>query len=83
MAYTRIMLRATGGPDQLQVEQVDDLPQPGPGQVRVKVLSAGTGFTDTIIREGQYPGVKDKPPFVPGYDWFGLIDALGEGVDGL
>jgi len=43
-------------------------------------LSAGTGFTDTIIRQGQYPGVKTKPPFVPGYDWFGVVDALGEGV---
>jgi NADPH:quinone reductase-like Zn-dependent oxidoreductase len=83
MTYQRVMLQAFGGPEQLQLEQVKDLPEPGPGEIRVKVLTAGTGFTDTIIRQGQYVGVKEKPPFVPGYDWFGVVDALGEGVDNL
>jgi NADPH:quinone reductase-like Zn-dependent oxidoreductase len=83
MSYKRVMLQAFGGPEQLQLETVDELPQPAPGEVRVKVLSAGTGFTDTVIRQGQYPGVKQKPPFVPGYDWFGVVDALGAGVTAL
>jgi NADPH:quinone reductase-like Zn-dependent oxidoreductase len=83
MSFKRILLQAFGGPEQLVLERLDELPQPAPGEVRVRVLSAGTGFTDTIIRQGQYPGVKDKPPFVPGYDWFGVVDALGEGVEGL
>lgn len=83
MSYQRIMLRATGGPEELQLETVEKLPEPAAGEIRVKVLSAGTGFTDTIIRQGQYPGVKQKPPFVPGYDWYGIVDALGEGVTGL
>jgi len=83
MIYKRVVLKAFGGPEQLQLEQMSGLPVPGPGQVRVKVLSAGTGFTDTVIRQGQYPGVKTKPPFVPGYDWYGLVDALGPGVTGL
>jgi NADPH:quinone reductase-like Zn-dependent oxidoreductase len=83
MSYQQVMLRAFGGPEQLQLETVTELPQPAAGEVRVKVLSAGTGFTDTIIRRGQYPGVKQKPPFVPGYDWFGIVDALGEGVNDL
>lgn len=83
MNYQRVILKAFGGPEQLQLEQVSGLPRPGPGQVRVKVLSAGTGFTDTVIRRGQYPGVKTKPPFVPGYDWYGVIDELGPGVTGL
>ena len=83
MSYQRVVLRAFGGPEQLQLEVVDELPRPGQGEVRVRVLSAGTGFTDTIIRQGQYPGVKDKPPFVPGYDWFGVVDALGDGVTEL
>ena len=80
MGFRQIVLRDFGGPEQLQLHTVEALPEPGPGEVRVKVLSAGTGFTDTIIRQGQYPGVKTKPPFVPGYDWFGVVDALGEGV---
>ena len=83
MSYQRVMLRAFGGPEQLHLETVAELPCPGPGEVRVKVLSAGTGFTDTVIRQGQYPGVKQKPPFVPGYDWFGVVDALGAGVTAL
>jgi len=67
----------------MELREESTLPEPGLREVRVKVLSAGTGFTDTIIRRGQYTGVKDKPPFVPGYDWFGIVDALGEGVDSL
>jgi NADPH:quinone reductase-like Zn-dependent oxidoreductase len=77
------MLAAFGGPEQLELQTIETLPQPAAGEVRVKVLTAGTGFTDTIIRQGQYPGVRTKPPFVPGYDWFGLVDALGEGVTDL
>ena len=37
-------------------------------------------FTDVIIRKGQYPDLKEKPPFTPGYDTVGEVDALGEGV---
>lgn len=83
MRYKRVMLTAFGGPEMLRVETVEGLPEPGPGEVRVRVLAAGTGFTDTIIRQGQYVDVKDKPPFVPGYDWFGVVDKLGSGVTGL
>ena len=83
MTYRRVLLTEFGGPDKLHLETVEALPEPGPGEVRVRVLTAGTGFTDTIVRQGQYVGVKEKPPFVPGYDWFGVVDALGEGVDEL
>lgn len=78
--WQHILLTAIGGPDKLQLVSEPTLPEPGPGQVRVKVLTAGTGFTDTIIRQGQYPGVKQKPPFTPGYDWFGVVDAIGSDV---
>jgi NADPH:quinone reductase-like Zn-dependent oxidoreductase len=80
MQYQRVMLTAFGDPEVLQVQTVDGLPEPAAGEIRVKVLTAGTGFTDTIIRRGQYVDVKDKPPFVPGYDWFGVVDKLGAGV---
>lgn len=80
MSFKQVLLKDFGGPEQLIVETVAELPSPGPGEVRVKVLTAGTGFTDTIIRQGQYTGVKEKPPFVPGYDWFGVVDELGPGV---
>ncbi|NNL12047.1 MAG: zinc-binding dehydrogenase, partial [Pseudomonadales bacterium] len=67
MAYKKIVLQAFGGPEQLKVVEEPELPEPVAGEVRVKVLAAGTGFTDTIVRQGQYVDVKDKPPFVPGY----------------
>ena len=77
------VLSEFGGPEKLQVRTIPDLPEPTEGQVRVKVLTAGTGFTDTIVRQGQYVGVKEKPPFVPGYDWFGVVDKVGPGVTAL
>lgn len=82
-SWQRIALTAFGGPEMLRVVNETTLPQPGPGQIRVRVRAAGTGFTDTIIRLGQYPGVKQKPPFTIGYDWFGTVDAIGTGVTGL
>lgn len=83
MTWQRIELTAFGGPENLRVVQESHLPEPAPGQVRVKVLTAGTGFTDTIIRQGQYVDVKDKPPFTLGYDWFGVVDKVGAGVTQL
>ncbi|MFN8414496.1 MAG: zinc-binding dehydrogenase [Anaerolineales bacterium] len=46
-------------------------------------LATSACFTDTMIRKGIYYGVKQKPPFAPGYDVVGVIDELGEGVTHL
>lgn len=78
--WQHVDITAFGGPDNMKVVCESALPLPTAGQLRVKVLTAGTGFTDTIIRQGQYVDVKDKPPFTLGYDWFGVVDAVGEGV---
>lgn len=80
MSYKQVVLKTFGGPEQLSVETVNELPQPRQGEVRARVLAAGTGFTDTVIRKGQYVGVKEKPPFVLGYDWFGIVDEVGPGA---
>ncbi len=56
------------------------LPEPGPGEVRVKVLAAGTGFTDTFIRRGRYPDFKGPLPFTPGYELVGIVEKAGPGV---
>jgi hypothetical protein len=45
----------------------------GPGEVRIKVLAGGTGFTDTFIRRGPLP-------FTPGYDLVGVVETTGPGV---
>ncbi|MCC5857810.1 MAG: zinc-binding dehydrogenase [Ectothiorhodospiraceae bacterium] len=77
MPYTRVRLNAFGGPENLDLETVADLPEPGPGEVRVRVLVTSAAFTDVMIRKGMYPDVKDKPPFTPGYDMVGVVDAPG------
>lgn len=83
MGYQHIVVTAKGGPEVLQLVTESTLPEPGPGEVRVKVLAAGTGFTDTAIRRGNYPDVKNPHPFTPGYDFAGEVDKLGTEVSGL
>jgi NADPH:quinone reductase-like Zn-dependent oxidoreductase len=56
------------------------IPDPGPGEVRIKVLAAGTGFTDTMIRRGRYPDFKGPLPFTPGYEIVGVVEKMGPGV---
>ena len=80
MPYTRVRLNAFGGPEELTLETVAQLPEPGAGEVRVRVLVTSAAFTDVMIRKGMYPDVKDKPPFTPGYDMVGIVDTVGPGA---
>jgi NADPH2:quinone reductase len=57
-----------------------DVPEPGPGEVRIEVRAAGINFADVMQRRGHYPGGPDAP-YVPGLEAAGTIDATGEGVD--
>src|SRR6266542_2742254 len=71
----RVVVDHFGGPEVLRVVE-GDVPQPGPGEVRVRVLAAGVSFTDAQLRAGTYLGVP-KPPFTPGYDLVGVVEELG------
>src|SRR3954468_5285541 len=62
----------------LVVEQVAPA-VPEPGQTRVKVEATGLCHTDIHAAHGDWP-VKPEPPFVPGHEGVGVIEALGEGV---
>jgi D-arabinose 1-dehydrogenase-like Zn-dependent alcohol dehydrogenase len=55
-----------------------DLPQPGPGKVRIKVQACGVCHSDTVVKDGLIPGI--QYPRVPGHEVIGVIDALGQGV---
>lgn len=77
-----VRLERFGGPEALAVVE-QPMPTPGRGEVLVKVLAASVQFTDVILRKGQYPDLKDKPPLVLGYDLVGEVVALGEGVTSL
>jgi NADPH:quinone reductase-like Zn-dependent oxidoreductase len=58
------------------------VPEPGPGQVRVRVLAAGVGYADVMAQHGGYP-LAPKIPFTPGYDFAGIVDRLGPGATGV
>ena len=73
----RVVVDHFGGPEVLTVVE-DDIPEPGPGEVRVRVLAAGVSFTDSQLRAGTYLGVP-KPPFTPGYELVGVVEKLGPG----
>ena len=58
------------------------VPEPGRGEVRLKVEAASVNFPDILICQGKYQ-LKLEPPFTPGMDMAGTVDALGEGVETL
>ena len=70
-----IQVSRPGGP----FEMVDrEIPQPGPRQVRVKVQACGLCHSDSLTKEGHFPGV--TYPRVPGHEVAGVIDAVGSEV---
>jgi NADPH:quinone reductase-like Zn-dependent oxidoreductase len=80
MRWQHIRIARFGGPDVLELVEEAAVPEPGPGEVRIKVLAAGTGFTDTFIRRGRYPDFKGPLPFTPGYELVGTVEKMGPGV---
>ncbi len=79
MKHHRVVVTRHGGPDVLQVVE-EDLPEPGAGEVRVKVLAAGISAYDLMYRRsGKLPGTP-RVPFTLGEDIVGVVDKLGEGV---
>ncbi len=70
-----------GPPEVLEYVELPDV-DPGPGEVRVAVRAAGINFADITARMGLYRDA-GKPPFVTGYEFAGVVDAIGEGVEGV
>jgi D-arabinose 1-dehydrogenase-like Zn-dependent alcohol dehydrogenase len=71
-----MVVREANGPFELEERET---PEPGPGQVRVKVEACGMCHSDAFVKHGLFPGLKF--PRVTGHEVAGRIDALGEGVD--
>jgi NADPH:quinone reductase-like Zn-dependent oxidoreductase len=76
-----VEIRRAGPPETLEAREVP-LPQPGAGEVRIRVHRAGVNFADVLARQGIYPDAP-KMPFVPGYEVSGIVDLAGPGVDGF
>lgn len=81
MKYKHIVISQFGGPENLLLVE-DDLREPGPNEVRVKVLSAGVSFADILMRQGVHPESWNlgRIPFTPGWDIVGVVDKLGNKV---
>lgn len=76
-----LLSEAPGGPQDLRLRTVDE-PLPGLGQVRLTMRCVGINFPDTLIIEDRYQ-LKPDRPFAPGAELCGIVDALGDGVQGL
>lgn len=74
------MIRTAGGPEVIAIESTDR-PEPGPGEVRIHVAYAALNPLDNHARadriKWQHPGF----PFVPGFEYAGRVDAIGEDVE--
>lgn len=73
-----ISVTSTGGPEVLSYGSVDD-PEPGPGEILVRVHAAGVNFIDTYVRSGLYPAAL---PYTPGTEGAGEVVALGPDTTG-
>jgi NADPH2:quinone reductase len=76
-----VAVREFGGPEALEVVELD-VPEPGDDEVRIRVAAATVNPTDTGLRAGLYPltALKSGPPYIPGMDAAGTIDAVGPGA---
>jgi len=70
---------ATGGIEVLKIQEKPD-PQPGAGEIVIRVRAAGLNFADILSRQGLYPDSPPKP-CVMGYEVSGVIEAVGEGIN--
>src|SRR5271168_3245280 len=72
-----VEVRQPGGPLEL-VER--DIPEPGPGKIRIQVQACGICHSDSYTKDGLVPGI--QYPRVPGHEVIGVVDALGANVRG-
>ncbi|MCB9234820.1 MAG: zinc-binding dehydrogenase [Bacteroidia bacterium] len=77
----KIVIHKPGGYDRLQLE-IHPEPQPGPGQVLVRIYAAGVNYADVAIRWGLYDSAKEYVgwPITPGFEYGGVVLEVGEGV---
>lgn len=74
-----IQISETGGPEVLKLAELP-IPEPGPGQVLIRIEAVGVNFIEIYFRKGVY---KSALPFVPGSEAAGTVEELGPGVTGF
>jgi len=58
-------------------------PEPGPGEVLVRVGAVGICGSDVEVLEGRRPAQYVRYPIIPGHEWAGTVEAVGRGVEGI
>jgi len=76
-----IVIEGAGGPEVLQWREVPT-PEPGRGELRVRVRATAVNRADLLQRMGLYPPPPDAPQQIPGLEFAGEVDAVGAGVRG-
>ena len=77
-----VRIHEHGGPEVLRYEEGVPVPEPGPGEALAKVKACALNYLDIWVRRG-LPGIPPKLPHIPGSDVAGVVEKLGEGVEGF
>lgn len=76
-----MVVERLGPPDVMELREVPR-PEPGPSEVRLKVEAVGINFADVLAVAGEYL-TRTRVPYTPGMEFAGVVDAVGEGVQGV
>jgi NADPH2:quinone reductase len=75
-----LRIERIGGPEVMQLVEIP-VPEPGPGEIRVKMEASGLNYSDIMTREGRY--LRETPlPLTLGHEICGVIEKVGAGVEG-
>ena len=74
-----VVIEEYGGPEVLQVAEVPD-PVPGPDEILVRVAHTAINRADTLQRMGAYPDPQRRDREIPGLEYAGTVEAIGERV---
>lgn len=74
-----IVMAGAGGPEVLELREVSR-PEPGRGEIRVRVGAAGVNRADLLQRRGRYPAPPGWPTEIPGLEYAGVVDDVGAGA---
>ncbi len=73
-----VVIREPGGVEVLELREVP-APEPGPGELLIKVAATALNRADLLQRRGQYPAPPDAPQEIPGLEYSGVVEAKGRG----